>query len=143
MKRNKTALITGCFDVLHPGHMYLIRSARRLVGKKGSVIVGINSDESVVRLKGPHKPVFHQFARAYQLLSLREVDAVFIFEEDDASCSIDKQKPDFWVKGIEYKNEDMPEKKVCRRVKTKIVYVDDTLFPFSSSKLAKHVPKRY
>jgi D-beta-D-heptose 7-phosphate kinase/D-beta-D-heptose 1-phosphate adenosyltransferase len=93
------AFTNGCFDLLHPGHIALIEQARREADR---LIVGINSDDSVRRLKGPERPLQSEIARAIVLASLKSVDAVVIFEEDTPMELIDVLAPDVLVKGADY-----------------------------------------
>jgi D-beta-D-heptose 7-phosphate kinase/D-beta-D-heptose 1-phosphate adenosyltransferase len=89
----------GCFDLLHPGHLSLLRQAKAACDR---LVVGLNSDESVRRLKGPERPVQHEAARAQVLASLEIVDLVVIFEEDTPLHLIETLKPDVLVKGADY-----------------------------------------
>ena len=93
------AFTNGCFDLLHPGHIALIDQARREANR---LIVGVNSDASVRRLKGATRPVQSQLARATVLASLKSVDAVVIFEEDTPLQLIEALEPDVLVKGSDY-----------------------------------------
>jgi len=93
------AFTNGCFDLLHPGHISLIDQARREADR---LIVGINSDDSVRRLKGPERPLQSEIARATVLASLKCVDAVVIFDEDTPMQLIDVLEPDVLVKGADY-----------------------------------------
>ncbi len=86
----------GCFDLLHPGHVHYLAQARDLGDR---LIVGLNADVSVRRLKGPHRPIQDEHARAIVLASLACVDAVTIFEEDTPLDLIKKLLPDVLVKG--------------------------------------------
>jgi D-beta-D-heptose 7-phosphate kinase/D-beta-D-heptose 1-phosphate adenosyltransferase len=95
----RVAFTNGCFDVLHPGHVSLLNQARRCADR---LIVGLNSDKSVRRLKGPTRPVQDAGARAMVLNSLRAVDAVVIFEEDTPLELITALEPDVLVKGADY-----------------------------------------
>lgn len=93
----------GCFDILHRGHVELLQYCRTL----GRVIVGLNSDASVRRLKGPDRPINNQEDRRAVLLSLRYVDDVIIFEEDTPHELIQRLSPDVIVKGGDYRPEDV------------------------------------
>jgi D-beta-D-heptose 7-phosphate kinase/D-beta-D-heptose 1-phosphate adenosyltransferase len=95
----KIAFANGCFDLLHPGHISLIDQARRAADR---LIVGLNSDLSIRRLKGPARPVQSEIARATVLASLKSVDAVVIFAEDTPLELIDALEPDVLVKGADY-----------------------------------------
>ena len=89
----------GCFDILHPGHIRVLEEARARCDR---LIVGLNSDASVRRLKGPERPVNAQAARASVLAGLSAVDGVVIFEEDTPLEVITALKPDVLVKGGDY-----------------------------------------
>ena len=110
--RGGTVVATGgCFDVLHPGHLETLRSARAL----GDVLVVLlNSDDSVRRLKGPGRPVVGQHDRAALLMGLRDVDGVLVFEEDDPRAALDRLRPDVWAKGGDYSPEMLPEAPLVR-----------------------------
>jgi D-beta-D-heptose 7-phosphate kinase/D-beta-D-heptose 1-phosphate adenosyltransferase len=101
----------GCFDVLHAGHVAYLEAARRL---GDTLVVLINSDESVRRRKGPGRPVNRQADRARVLAGLSCVDAVGIFEEDDPCAALDRLRPDVWTKGGDYGGADLPEGRVVR-----------------------------
>ena len=89
----------GCFDLLHPGHISLIRQARSACDR---LVVAINSDASVKRLKGETRPVQAESARAAVLASLEAVDLVTVFGEDTPLELIDLLRPDVLVKGADY-----------------------------------------
>ncbi len=95
----KIGFTNGCFDLLHPGHVTLLGRAKAACDR---LIVGINSDASVVRLKGPGRPVQNQEARAAVLASLAAVDAVVVFDEDTPEALIEALRPDLLVKGADY-----------------------------------------
>lgn len=89
----------GCFDLLHPGHVSLLNQAR---GACDRLIVGLNSDASVQRLKGPERPVQSEASRAVVLASLATVDLVVVFGEDTPLALIEALRPDVLVKGADY-----------------------------------------
>jgi D-beta-D-heptose 7-phosphate kinase/D-beta-D-heptose 1-phosphate adenosyltransferase len=89
----------GCFDLLHPGHVSLLEQATRACDR---LVVGLNSDASVRRLKGEHRPVQGEAARSAVLASLQSVDAVVIFAEDTPMTLIRRLRPDVLVKGGDY-----------------------------------------
>jgi len=96
----KVAFTNGCFDLLHIGHLELLENARKL----GDIlIVGLNSDDSVRRLKGPQRPINTQLDRARILAALEVVDYVVIFNEDTPLELIQTIKPDFLIKGGDYR----------------------------------------
>jgi len=94
----------GCFDILHVGHVAYLEQSRAL-GKY--LIVGLNSDASVRRLKGDTRPINGQEDRKRMLLALRSVDAVYIFDEDTPLGLIKRVKPDIITKGGDYRAEDV------------------------------------
>jgi rfaE bifunctional protein nucleotidyltransferase chain/domain len=96
----KIVFTNGCFDILHRGHIELLARCRDLGDQ---VVVGLNADASVRRLKGPHRPVSDQLSRAEVLAALSFIDAVIIFEEDTPFALIAQIKPDVLVKGGDYK----------------------------------------
>ena len=94
----------GCFDILHPGHLYLLQEAK---ARGDILIVGINSDASLQRLKGKERPIFPQDERAEILASLEMVDYVTIFGEDTPYNIISELKPHVLVKGGDWKKEEV------------------------------------
>lgn len=99
-RENKRLVFTnGCFDLLHPGHRHLLHEARKL----GDIlVVGLNSDASVKRLKGETRPVEIESVRAQHLAEVPEVDYMVIFSEDTPLTLIERLKPDILVKGGDY-----------------------------------------
>jgi rfaE bifunctional protein nucleotidyltransferase chain/domain len=105
--RGGTVVATGgCFDILHAGHVSCLEAARRM---GDALVVLINSDASVRRLKGPGRPVMSVAERARVLLALSCVDAVEVFDEDDPRAALDRLRPDVWVKGGDYSGRAIPE----------------------------------
>jgi D-beta-D-heptose 7-phosphate kinase/D-beta-D-heptose 1-phosphate adenosyltransferase len=101
--RPRTLCFTnGCFDLIHPGHVQYLEDARAL---GDFLVVGLNSDASVARIKGPARPLQDQWARARVLLGLRSVDAVVLFDEDTPFNLIAALQPDVLVKGGDYTPE--------------------------------------
>lgn len=92
----------GCFDLLHPGHVKYLEDVKAI---GDSLVVGLNSDASVARLKGPSRPLQDERARAMILLGLRSVDAVVRFEEDTPLELIRAIQPDVLAKGGDYAPE--------------------------------------
>jgi len=97
----KVVFTNGCFDILHVGHLRLLRWAR---ARGDTLTVGLNSDDSVHRLKG-HRPFVPELERREMLLSLAPVDEVVIFPEDDPERLIGDLRPDVLVKGPDYRGE--------------------------------------
>ncbi|MEA2287127.1 MAG: D-beta-D-heptose 7-phosphate kinase / D-beta-D-heptose 1-phosphate adenosyltransferase, partial [Solirubrobacteraceae bacterium] len=102
----------GCFDLLHPGHIATLQAARSL---GDCLIVCMNSDASVRRLKGPGRPVVGAQDRAAVLRALRCVDGVIVFDEDTPEQALDRLRPHVWAKGGDYAGRDLPEAAVLRR----------------------------
>lgn len=97
--RGRVVFTNGVFDLLHPGHVDILSNAR---AQGDALIVGVNSDASVRRLKGPSRPVRNEQERAYVLAALRDVDAVVLFDEDTPLELIRRLRPDVLVKGGDY-----------------------------------------
>ncbi|HWI25422.1 MAG TPA: D-glycero-beta-D-manno-heptose-7-phosphate kinase [Stellaceae bacterium] len=100
----KVGFTNGCFDLLHPGHISLLSQARAHCDR---LVVGLNSDASVVRLKGPTRPVQNEQARAAVLASLASVDLVVVFEEDTPLDLLGALRPDLLVKGADYRRDQV------------------------------------
>ena len=101
---NPLVFTNGCFDLLHEGHKYLLTKA----AEYGRLVVGINSDESVRKLKGPGRPIWDQWKRKRKLKELDCVMAVFIFDGDTPQNLINSFRDGMIiVKGSEYKEEDV------------------------------------
>lgn len=97
--RGRVVFTNGVFDLLHPGHVDVLAQARAL---GDALVVGLNSDTSVRRLKGQERPVRTEAERAYVLAALRDVDAVVVFSEDTPQDLIRHLRPDVLVKGGDY-----------------------------------------
>lgn len=95
----RVAFTNGVFDLLHPGHIEVLKAARSAAD---ALVVGINSDESVRRLKGPSRPVRSQVERAYVVAALEAVDIVTVFDEDTPLDLVTCLEPDVIVKGGDY-----------------------------------------
>jgi D-beta-D-heptose 7-phosphate kinase/D-beta-D-heptose 1-phosphate adenosyltransferase len=100
----RVGFTNGCYDLLHPGHVSLLKKA---AAECDRLIVAINSDASVRRLKGPTRPVQDEVARAYVLGALSAVDRVIVFDEDTPARVIEALKPDLLVKGADYTVEQV------------------------------------
>ncbi|MDT5203497.1 MAG: D-beta-D-heptose 7-phosphate kinase / D-beta-D-heptose 1-phosphate adenosyltransferase [Mycobacterium sp.] len=121
----------GCFDLLHTGHVRLLRRARDL---GDALVVLINSDESVQTLKGVGRPVVPAEDRARVLAALGCVDGVAIFSETSPAAALERLRPDIWVKGGDYTGVELPEADVVRRHGGEVVLLA-TVPGYSSSKL--------
>lgn len=103
-KSKKVVFTNGCFDILHSGHVAYLNEAK---AQGDFLIVGLNSDESVKRLKGPERPINKELDRKYVLENLKSVDCVQIFEEDTPLEIIKKINPNLLVKGGDWKIEQI------------------------------------
>ena len=104
LENQKVVFTNGCFDILHYGHLHYLADSRK-VGDK--LVVGLNSDASMKRLKGDHRPIHDLQTRINILAALEMVDLVVLFEEDTPYDLILKLQPDFLVKGGDYKPEEI------------------------------------
>ncbi len=111
-------LTNGCFDILHVGHIHYLLEAKNYAD---ILIVALNSDESVRRLKGPTRPILPWEARATILASLFFVDYVTIFDEDTPLDLIEYIKPDIYFKGGDYDIEEIPEYDLMMRLGGKAI----------------------
>lgn len=104
-RANKKLVFTnGCFDILHKGHIEYLSKAADL---GDLLLIGLNTDASVSRLKGPLRPIQDQESRAYTMAALSFIDYVIYFDEDTPYDLIKKVQPDILVKGADYKAEDI------------------------------------
>lgn len=118
----RVVLANGCFDVLHVGHVRYLAGAREL----GDVlVVGINSDQQVARLKGPDRPVMPAAERAEIVASLESVTYVTIFDEPTVTELLLALKPDVHAKGTDYTEETVPERAVVRSYGGRVAIVGD------------------
>ena len=104
---DRVTLANGCFDLLHVGHVRYLHAAKQLGGR---LVVAINSDESVRKLKGEGRPLIPAEERAETLAALSDVDAVVIFSEPDVRALIREIHPDIHAKGTDYTAESVPER---------------------------------
>lgn len=111
----------GVFDLLHPGHVALLSKARAACDR---LIVGLNADASVKRLKGPSRPLQPESARATVLASLAAVDMVTLFAEDTPLALIEAVQPDLLVKGADYRVEDVVGADIVQAAGGKVLLVD-------------------
>ena len=116
------ALANGCFDVLHVGHVRYLQGAR---AEADVLVVGINGDASVLRLKGEGRPVMPAADRALVVAALRSVDHVVVFEEDDVARLLLELRPDVHCKGTDYTPETVPERDVVRSYGGRVAIVGD------------------
>ena len=124
----KTVFTNGCFDVLHRGHVELLKFCKRI---GDHVVVGINSDDSIRRLKGEGRPINTLKDRKMMLEELRCVDKVIVFEEDTPYSLIQSLNPDIIVKGGDYTPEQVVGKDLAE------VVIFGTIDGYSSTKTIK------
>lgn len=132
-KNQKVVSLNGCFDLLHPGHVYILYEAKM----QGDIlIVGLNSDASVRRLKGPDRPINNQETRSEMIAALLMVDYVFVFEEDDPRKFLLKFKPDVHVNDASY-GEDCLEMESLRTYGGRLHLVEKADVPSTSQTISK------
>jgi rfaE bifunctional protein nucleotidyltransferase chain/domain len=124
LRRRRLCVVAtnGCFDLLHPGHLYCLERAKEL----GDFLwVGVNSDCSVRALKGAGRPVWPESARVALLCALRVVDAVTVFDSLRAEVFLRRVEPDVYVKGGDYDWDRMDplERRALEELGTKVVFV--------------------
>ena len=134
-QEKKIVFTNGCFDLLHLGHFSYLMEARALGHK---LVLGLNSDQSVKRLKGKERPVNDEETRLVALASLHYVDAVIIFEEDTPLELIRQVQPDILVKGGDYKIEDIVGHDIVQANNGEVVTID-FVDGYSSSNLIKKI----
>ena len=132
---HKIVFTNGCFDVLHYGHVCYLAEAKELGDK---LVVGLNSDESVRRLKGETRPINGQKERATLLAALSFIDAIVIFEEDTPKNLIKNISPDFLVKGGDYTFETIVGAEFVSSYGGKVITIP-LVKNFSSSSIIKRL----
>jgi rfaE bifunctional protein nucleotidyltransferase chain/domain len=118
----RLVLANGCFDLLHVGHVRYLQAARAL---GDALVVGLNSDASVRRLKGPGRPVMPAAERAELVAAVGGVDAVVVFEEDSADALITRLRPDVHAKGTDYTEASVPERATVGAMGARIAIAGD------------------
>ncbi|MFN2444883.1 MAG: adenylyltransferase/cytidyltransferase family protein [Vicinamibacterales bacterium] len=116
------ALANGCFDVLHVGHVRYLDAAAREADR---LIVALNGDASVTRLKGPGRPIMPVHERAEILAALRAVDYLVVFDEMDVVALVELLRPDVHCKGTDYTVDTVPEREAVRAYGGRIAIVGD------------------
>jgi rfaE bifunctional protein nucleotidyltransferase chain/domain len=116
------ALANGCFDVLHVGHVRYLQGAR---AEADVLVVGVNGDDSVRRLKGPGRPILPAQDRALVVAALRSVDHVVVFDEDDVAGLLLALRPDVHCKGTDYTPDTVPEREVVLSYGGRVAIVGD------------------
>jgi rfaE bifunctional protein nucleotidyltransferase chain/domain len=116
------ALANGCFDVLHVGHARYLKGAK---AEADVLVVAVNGDASVRRLKGGDRPVQPEGERALLVAAVRAVDHVLVFQEDDVANVILALRPDVHCKGTDYTPDSVPERDVVRSYGGRVAIVGD------------------
>ncbi|OGX30023.1 MAG: hypothetical protein A2705_02685 [Omnitrophica WOR_2 bacterium RIFCSPHIGHO2_01_FULL_52_10] len=113
------AFTNGCFDILHFGHVQYLEKAK---GQNRVLVIGLNSDRSVRKIKGPRRPIVSQNARAAVLAALACVDYVMIFNEETPQKLIAALKPDVLIKGADWRGKEVAGSDVVRKYGGKVEY---------------------
>ena len=117
----KVVFTNGCFDLLHAGHVRYLARARSF---GDCLVLGLNNDASVRRLKGPMRPINNELDRAEVVGALRSVDYVVLFGEQTAEALIAKVKPDVYCKGGDYTLDTLPEAKIVQSYGGHVEFID-------------------
>ena len=135
----KIVFTNGCFDILHAGHAYYLKKAKEL----GDIlVVGLNSDESIRRIKGPQRPIVPQEMRAYLLDNLKPVDYVVIFDEDTPERLIKAIRPHVLVKGADWEIKNIVGADFVLSYGGKVESVEFK-FDISTSDIIKRILENY
>lgn len=131
----KIVFTNGCFDLIHKGHIYLIKESRKL----GDVLViGLNSDLSVKKLKGEKRPVLKEQDRSFIINHIKGVDYVVLFDEETPEKLIMEIEPDVLVKGGDYKEEEIVGAEFVKKKGGEVVVIP-YLEGFSTSEIIKKI----
>lgn len=133
----KVAFTNGCFDIIHPGHLFSLKQA---ADQADYLIVGLNSDASIRKLKGPTRPINDTASRALVLANLIVVDAVVIFEEDTPLALISALLPDVLVKGGDYTLDQVVGSKEVIANGGKVI-INPIVEGFSTTQLIEKIKK--
>ncbi len=118
----RVVFANGCFDTLHVGHIRYLEGAK---AEGDILVVGVNSDESVHRLKGAGRPVLDEQARAQLVAALRSVDYVILFPEPNVERLLEELRPDVHAKGTDYTAGTIPERATAARLGIRVAIVGD------------------
>jgi D-beta-D-heptose 7-phosphate kinase/D-beta-D-heptose 1-phosphate adenosyltransferase len=135
----RVVFTNGCFDLLHVGHVHCLEGARR---RGDCLVVGINSDASMQKMKGPRRPIVPEKERAEVLAAVACVDWVTIFEEPDPLALISLLLPDVLVKGADWKEEEIIGADLVRGAGGKVVRINLKL-GLSTTRLIERILTRY
>ncbi len=118
--QSSIVVTNGCFDILHVGHLRYLQACKQL----GDILVVlVNSDSSVKRLKGPQRPIVPEADRAELVAALGCVDFVALFSEDTPVRMLEIIKPDFYAKGAQYTEDNLPEMETLRKIGAQVRFV--------------------
>jgi D-glycero-beta-D-manno-heptose 1-phosphate adenylyltransferase len=118
----RIVLANGCFDTLHVGHIRYLEAAKR----EGDIlVVAVNADTSLCRLKGAGRPILKEHARAQLVGAIRAVDYVLVFPEPNVERLLEEFVPEVHVKGTDYTAESVPERAVAERLGIRVAIVGD------------------
>ena len=136
LKKNglRIGFTNGCFDLLHQGHLYSISEAKK---KCDYLIIGLNSDISVAKLKGSNRPIDEQAYRVLKLSKLNDVDAIIIFHDETPLRLIKDINPNILFKGVDYKDREIVGSKFVKENGGKVELLD-FLDGYSTSNLIKN-----
>jgi D-glycero-beta-D-manno-heptose 1-phosphate adenylyltransferase len=136
-QKRRIVFVNGCFDLLHPGHVQVFFDAK----KHGDcLVVGLNSDTSIQRIKGPNRPILPENVRLTMVSALKPVDACFCFDEENASEAIRFVKPDVYAKGAQYENQPYPESDAVAENQVNVVYLNQ-VEGFSTSNIIERIQR--
>ncbi len=133
------AFSNGCFDILHEGHIFSLNQA---ASEADILIIGVNSDQSVKRLKGPERPINNEISRSIMLSNLAVVDAVVVFEEDTPLALIQALMPDVIVKGGDYTIDQIVGSKEVIANGGRVV-INPIVEGFSTTGIIEQIKKSY
>ena len=136
--KKKVGFTNGCFDLLHAGHVKYLQDAKKKCDK---LIVGINSDSSVKKIKGPKRPINNQKARQIVIASLETVDYVVLFKKTTPLKLIEAIKPDILIKGSDWKKKDIVGAKEVSSNGGKIIRIS-FLKGYSTSAIIKKISSK-
>ena len=129
----------GCFDIIHSGHLHYLQNITSL---SNYFIIGLNSDNSIKKIKGNQRPILKETERAYLLSCLSFVDYVVIFDEETPLSLLEMIKPNYHIKGGDYKKKQLPEYNLLKSIGCEII-ISPFLDAYSTSNIIKEVQKKY
>jgi rfaE bifunctional protein nucleotidyltransferase chain/domain len=136
-KGHTVVFANGCFDLLHVGHLRYLEGAKKAGGKKGVLVVALNTDASVKRLKGPTRPLMTLKERAELISALACVDFVTSFAEPNAEKTLVTLRPDIQAKGTDYTKGNVPEAALMRSLGGRIAITGDPKDHSTSALISK------